>query len=564
MAGATITVSLSTGTLGGTASVLTNAAGLATFSNLTVSAAGTYTLSATSSGAATAVSNSFTISAPVLAFSTSPANTSAGSAFTVGLTYSSGGTPIAEPFVPAAAISSGTLNGPTTATTSASGVATFSGLSVTTPGTYTLYGSIGYTNVTSKSFTISAATVATLSFTTEPVGTTAGGSMSPIVIAAADPYGNAVAGLAVKLSISSGTLNGTLTATTNASGLATFSGLSDSTAGTYSLTAAAGTVTALSSSFTIGTAGLASLAFTTEPVGATAGVTLGPVVVKAVDSFGNILSGTVISLSISAGTLNGTLVATSNASGLATFAGLSDATAGTYTVTAASGSVNTPSSQFIIAPAAAAKLAFTTEPPGVIAVNSTLRRRRSGHGRLRQRCTQRRRHAHAFGGHLERHQNGHVRRVGQRDLHRPVAGHGRHRLYADRNRGRRLPPSQRVFDVTPGAFAVLTFTIQPMSTTAGSTLGSVTVKATDAFGNVVTGVSLAVSISGTLNGTTPLATNALRPGRVQHPFDRPGRHLHSHGHGRRGHGQLAIVRHLRRPRLPRWPSPARPSARPPA
>ncbi len=506
VAGATITVSLSTGTLGGTASVLTNAAGLATFSNLTVSAAGTYTLSATSSGAATAVSNSFTISAPVLAFSTSPANTSAGSAFTVGLTYSSGGTPIAGASV-TLAISSGTLNGPTTATTSASGVATFSGLSVTTPGTYTLYGSIGYTNVTSKSFTISAATVATLSFTTEPVGTTAGGSMSPIVIAAADPYGNAVAGLAVKLSISSGTLNGTLTATTNASGLATFSGLSDSTAGTYSLTAAAGTVTALSSSFTIGTAGLASLAFTTEPVGATAGVTLGPVVVKAVDSFGNILSGTVISLSISAGTLNGTLVATSNASGLATFAGLSDATAGTYTVTAASGSVNTPSIQFIIAPAAAAKLTFTAEPPGVIAVNSTLA--------VVVQATD------AFGnavpnvnvtltpssGTLNGTKTAASDTSGNatfNGLSLGTVGTG----YTMTATAAGLSAQSSVFDVTPGAFAVLTFTIQPMNAAAGSTLGPVTVKATDAFGNVVTGVSLAVSISGTLNGTTSLATNS--------------------------------------------------------
>ena len=119
-------------------------------------------------------------------------------------------------------LASGTLNGPTTATTNASGLATFSGLSITTPGTYTLNASATGYAATSSSFIISAAGLNALSFTTGPSNFQAGNTMNAIVVKATDSFGNAVSGSSVTLN-SSGTLSGTLTAMTNASGLATFS-----------------------------------------------------------------------------------------------------------------------------------------------------------------------------------------------------------------------------------------------------------------------------------------------------------------------------------------------------
>ncbi len=506
VAGAIIDMTISYGVLSGTTTATTNAAGTATFTTLSVNAAGTYTLSASAAGAATAYSSSFTISALALVFSTSPPNTGAGSPFTVGLSYSSAGAPVAGAVI-TLSVSSGTFTGPSTATTSALGIATFSGLSITTPGTYTLLATSPGPSANSSAFIISAGAVASLSFTTQPVSTTAGSTLNAVVVKAADAYGNLISGLAVKLGVSSGTLNGTLMATTNASGLATFSGLSDNAAGTYTLTATAGTATGVSSSFTLTTAGLASLAFTTEPVSITAGNAVGTVVVKAVDPFGNILPGTVVSLSISSGTLNGTLTATASASGLATFAGLTDTTAGTYTLTATSGTVTALSSQFIIAPAAASKLKFTTEPPASITANasfaaavqvtdaygnpvsntavtlasswSTLTGATTAVSDATGTAT--------FGG-----------------LAMSTVGTGTLNATAGT-----LTAQSTSISVTPSGLAALAFTIQPASTTAGSTLGSVTVKATDSFGNAIANALINLSISSSsLNGTTSTAAGS--------------------------------------------------------
>ena len=87
-------------------------------------------------------------------------------------------------------------------------------------------------------------------------------------------------------------MNGTLTATTNASGQATFSGLSDNTAGTYTLTAKSksGSVSTLSSPFTITAAAATTLSFVTQPNSTMAGAILNAVNVLAKDKFGNFVS----------------------------------------------------------------------------------------------------------------------------------------------------------------------------------------------------------------------------------------------------------------------------------
>jgi len=117
------------------------------------------------------------------------------------------------------------------------------------------------------------------------------------------------------------------------------------------------------------------LGFTVQPVNTTAGVTLANVVVQIQDASGNAVahSGTPITLALNGGTLfSGTTTVNTDASGKATFnslviqaaaSGLSFTASGTYT-SATSGNFN-------ITPAAASKLAFSTQPAGT-SVNTTL------------------------------------------------------------------------------------------------------------------------------------------------------------------------------------------------
>ena len=106
-----------------------------------------------------------------------------------------------------------------------------------------------------------------LAFTTQPSNATIGGSLGLVTVS--DMNGNTpVAGATITISLSPNPqyLNGTTTAVTNASGLATFSTLSVSTAGTYTLSASAtGATGATSSQFVISGPTLTTLVFTTPP-----------------------------------------------------------------------------------------------------------------------------------------------------------------------------------------------------------------------------------------------------------------------------------------------------------
>ena len=82
-------------------------------------------------------------------------------------------------------LSSGTLTGPTTATTDATGQASFSNLSIMPPGTgYTLTASAtGLPSVRSNAFNILALRGTSLTFTTQPSDTTAGSNLGPVTLA---------------------------------------------------------------------------------------------------------------------------------------------------------------------------------------------------------------------------------------------------------------------------------------------------------------------------------------------------------------------------------------------
>ena len=143
----------------------------------------------------------------------------------------------------------GTLSGGS-AVTVASGIATFSGLSINTAGTgYTLTASStpAYSAATSATFNITTVIgpAAKLGFVQGPSNTGAGAVITPAVkVAVEDANGNVETSdntTKVSLAIGTNPAGGTLSggsAVTVASGIATFSGLSINTAGTgYTLTA---------------------------------------------------------------------------------------------------------------------------------------------------------------------------------------------------------------------------------------------------------------------------------------------------------------------------------------
>jgi len=252
------------GTLGGTLTA-TPVNGIATFSNSTISVAGTgYTLTASATGLTGATSTGFNVTtSPVkLAFTTQPSNTNTG-AFIIpavaviiqdvnGVVVTGATNPVTIAI--GANPGTGTLGGTATANP-VNGTATFPNLSISAAGTgYTLTASAtGLTGATSAAFNV-LATPSKLAFIAQPSNSVADKSISPAVqVAVQDVNGNVIAGATTPITIAigtdpgTGTLAGTVTAAP-ALGIATFSNLNINTAGTgYTLTASAANLTGATS-----------------------------------------------------------------------------------------------------------------------------------------------------------------------------------------------------------------------------------------------------------------------------------------------------------------------------
>ncbi len=314
-----------------------------------------------------------------------------------------------------------TLSGPVSGTTNSSGVATFAGLNVDTPGTYALSATVSTVTAQGASQNTSGSgnnsTIPTsstsliqvsndfvvlqlpgsISFTTQPPNTAAGSQFSPVV-SVVDVNGNSVgAGAVVTLNISSNTVyQGTYTATaatssitgtTDSSGTVTFSNLDVQLAGSYTLSAsatdasvegAAWTAAGASNTFAISAHTASVLSFVTQPGSTTAGSTINAVTLQVNDQYGNVVANTAIAIQTTAPQKvlsGGTLTLTTNSQGQVTFSNLIENTAGTYTLSAsASGLYLGTSSSFVIAASAANEtMAFTTEPAvGPTKAGSTL------------------------------------------------------------------------------------------------------------------------------------------------------------------------------------------------
>lgn len=253
--------------------------------------------------------------------------------------------------------------------------------SVGVSGTYrysvtAVYHSWSAASASSGPVVVTIAVAAKLAFTTQPASTTAAAGMT-VAVAVQDSTGNAVqvSGRAVTLAIgtnpAAGTLSGTKTVSTDTAGVATFSGLSIDKAGAgYTLVAtSSGLSSATSASFTISPGSASALAFTTQPTNSVSGAAFAnSPVVKFQDANGNNVGAGTGSVTLALQSAGGaTLTCASNpvaaTSGAATFNGCSVDKAGTYTLTASSGSLASAQSvSFKITAGSPAKLAFMTQP----------------------------------------------------------------------------------------------------------------------------------------------------------------------------------------------------------
>ncbi len=368
----------------------TAVAGVATFADLTIDKAGAgYTLVASGTGITNGTSAAFTITAATagkLGITTQPPTAAESgvplSQAPVLQIRDANGNPVSQAGVAVTASatpSAGSLAS-ATATSDANGRATFTGLALSGPvGSYTLsFAASGLAPVTSNAITLSAGPASGVAIVTQPSPAAQSGvafAQQPVV-QLRDGAGNPVSqvGVTVTATIATGTgtLGGTATAVTNASGVASFTSLAISgPTGSYTLSfGATGLTPAVSGTITIGSGAATQLTLTTQPSAAAqsgAAFAQQPVL-QLRDGAGNSVSqaGVTVTATIATGTgtLGGTVTAVTNASGVASFADLSiSGTAGNYTLSfSATGLTAAVSGPITLSAGAATQLTLTTQP----------------------------------------------------------------------------------------------------------------------------------------------------------------------------------------------------------
>ncbi len=379
------------GSLGGTLQVKA-INGVATFNNLTVSVRGTgYTLTAEATGLNTATSAAFDISAVDVAvqFSQQPVSTPAGITLApvlVQVVDDSGN------LVPSskAQITLALGNNPTNANlhgtlteTVVNGVATFSDLSIdqVEAGLVLTATATGLTSATSNTFDSTAAIPASLQIAQGLTDTTAGTTLAVVKVQILDSLGNpSSAALNVSLALLGAPNGAKLFGTTTVKavgGVATFSDLSITQAGTdFELQASGAALgTTDSNTFNIAAAQAYGLSFAQQPTTTPTGDAMAPAVaVQVVDAYGNpIGTGTeAVTLALNAGINTGQLAGTltENAvNGTATFSDLNISARGDgYSLTAtAAGLGQTTSHTFSVTPASPRSVSIEQQPGNVMA-----------------------------------------------------------------------------------------------------------------------------------------------------------------------------------------------------
>lgn len=362
--------------------------GVATFSDLKLSAAGTYVLQFSCAALPPVSSAAFSVtqSPPVsLALTTQPGGAQSGSALSpqpVIALRDAANAIVAGANNPVTVTLNGaaTLNG-TTTVSAVNGVVTFTNLAINGAGTYTLtFSSAGLPPVTSAAVTVTPLPASQLSVATQPVGALTGAPLSTQpVVQVRDAVGALVTSasnpVTATLVGAGGTVGGS--ATVNAvNGVATFTNLVVTGPGTYTLSfAATGLASTTSAPFTVSSLPASQLAVVTQPVGASSGAPLGTQPVVQIRDAGN----AVVSVATSAvtatligagGSLSG-LTTVNAVNGVATFTNLAITGPGSYMIQfTAAGLAATTSTTVTIAPLVATKLAVLTQPGGALSGNA--------------------------------------------------------------------------------------------------------------------------------------------------------------------------------------------------
>ncbi len=384
------------GTLSGTLTVPVSN-GVATFSGLTLDAAGTgYTIVANSSELSSATTSAFAVTAgaavKLAVLNEPPPSVRAGSTFAFGVAVEDQFNNVVTTYFGSVSIllatdpTGDTLRGTLSAMVT-DGIASFSGLTLDLAATgYSIEAtSTGLTSNTTDPFAVTASSATQLMLATGPSSTATAGqafSTQP-VIEEVDEHGNLEMSddsnvVLVVLASGAGPLQGT-TSVTLSDGIATFTSLADNKAGTITLSFKSGNLKSVTSSAIVVSASTASeFVIQTEPSSnATAGVAfLTQPVIEEEDRYGNVETSddsTVVMASLASGTgpLQGDNMATLSG-GVATFIGLADDTAETMRLNFESGNLQAArSNAIVVGSGAATKLAIEIQPSATATAGQT-------------------------------------------------------------------------------------------------------------------------------------------------------------------------------------------------
>ncbi|HQR17884.1 MAG TPA: hypothetical protein PK948_05920, partial [Gemmatimonadales bacterium] len=393
-----VTVAINTGggVLGGTATINTDATGLATFAGLSITGTtGPRTLGFSSAGLTSVVSGTVTITAgtPTQMAVQAGNGQSATAGSTVAVPPSVvvrdvSGNPVSGVAVTFAVASGGGSVLPVAAVnTNASGIAAATSWTLgVAAGANTLTADAAPAGIAGDPVTFTATAVAggagRLGIVTQPPAAAVNGaafSQAP-VIQLQDVNSNpvATAGIAISVAIASGpggTLGGLTTVATDVNGRATFTGLSiTGLVGAYTLQFTGASLTGVTSTAVTLSAGAATrLTITTEPpASAQSGIAMAATVVQVQDVSGNLVGSSTATVTASiasgGGALSGTL-STAAVAGVATFSNLIlTGTIGARTLAFnATGLTQDVSTAINLAAGNAASVAFVQEPTAVTA-----------------------------------------------------------------------------------------------------------------------------------------------------------------------------------------------------
>ena len=368
----------------------TTTTGSVTFSGCTIDTAGPDTLTVSLDGSTTvkpALAPTMVSQTAVGLVFRPVANQVAGAAFGVAVSVvDAAGTVDAADSTTTVSLSGGGILCASNAVTVTKGVADFTKCEITGVGTHTLSasGTGGVSpgtslTATSNRFEVSAGAATRLVILHAPSTVTAGTPFT-VQVEAEDSVGNPVGNFTVGLrTMPTNVLMGTATATTGTSGasdgIATFTGLSVDRAGTWTLQADGPTVT---TTITVKPAAASGLRITGAPTAGAVGASLSPVTVQVVDALGNAVTdgGLAVQLSSTPAGLEGSpITVATDGAGLATFPAVAFASAGTFTVDAAS-SVGTATSGAIVIARATPTVSVSGSPdpatPGAVTYTVTV------------------------------------------------------------------------------------------------------------------------------------------------------------------------------------------------